>query len=126
MDGRRPDVGAGRGDIRLGIPLWPRRAARTPFAHAAVRTKQKKARCRKTGSGLCSLPHVGCGAIVNEVLSRMHAALQNDTCKYKNQEKTDTCVWRRTTAPVTASAGTGRARGAAQVAQQFAGSVATR
>ncbi len=27
MDGRRPDVGAGRGDIRLGIPLWPRRAA---------------------------------------------------------------------------------------------------
>ena len=28
MDGRRPDVGAGRGDIRLGIPLWPRRAAR--------------------------------------------------------------------------------------------------
>ena len=24
MDGRRPDVGAGRGDIRLGIPLWPR------------------------------------------------------------------------------------------------------
>ena len=24
MDGRRPDVGAGRGDIRLGIRLWPR------------------------------------------------------------------------------------------------------
>ena len=30
MDGRRPDVVAGRGDIRLGIPLWPRRAARAP------------------------------------------------------------------------------------------------
>ena len=28
MDGRRPDVGAGRGDIRLGIPLWPWRATR--------------------------------------------------------------------------------------------------
>ena len=34
MDGRRPDVGAGRGDIRLGIPLWPRRAARAAATRA--------------------------------------------------------------------------------------------
>ena len=54
---------------------------------------QKKSPLPESGSGLCSLPHVGCEAIVNEVLARMHAALQNDTGKFKNQEKTDTCVW---------------------------------
>ncbi len=50
MDGRRPDVGAGRGDIRLGIPLWTRRAARAP-TRPVLRLQLWLQRWRCSGSG---------------------------------------------------------------------------
>src|SRR5690606_14946902 len=94
----------------------------------------------------CSLPHVGCGAIVNDSLVRLHAAPQNNTGGFTKAAVGPTAnsavgnVYRCTppdaaTCPTVARAMrplrrkariSARPRLAPQVAQDFAGGIAAR
>ena len=55
----------------------------SPIAHHESTTTKKPEVANHFGP--CSLPHVGCRAIVKESLGQMHAALQNDTRRFKKQ-----------------------------------------
>src|SRR5690606_14028975 len=55
-----------------------------PCASPSVGSRTEKKPETADRSGLCSLPHVGCRAIVKETLRNLHAAAQNKTRQLMN------------------------------------------
>ena len=75
------DVRSNRSDPprQGGAPTASRPTNRPPHPR-----HKKKARLQRTASGPCSLPHVGMQDDSAQIIPKLHAALQNNTCRYRS------------------------------------------